>query len=281
MRWGVRAFWSSGCCRPGGGSHGRPGTQGRRFISMQATLAGLGLAVLSSRLPAARPVGAASSEPSGKPPPNPLNQHNRVGGGPPEESAIRSHAGCACRAWHHAVAPGPRPLSSHREVIKPPWRSPVVSPEQAQSILRGHFAGPYSKPDVTRLQLACAGHAVEKPRRPGLTSQDCSREPQCPPRTGRRRETSNQGGRSHGLRGATRRSAEQRGRSCCRCQGPLRAQRKRGIGKGPSWPSAGEGRGLKPSSALNPCPLGRGRGQSRGAPVHSVERGQGVGTKGG
>lgn len=133
--WGVGVFWSRRCCHPGGGSHGRAGAQGQRFISRprprrgtawvgveQAAPARLGLAVLSACLPAARPMGAASSEPSGKPPPNPLNQHNRVGGGPPEESgrvAITSLWGCAYLAppgvmlWLGVPAPTPPSPAPH------------------------------------------------------------------------------------------------------------------------------------------------------------------------
>lgn len=115
---------AAGTVVPVGGSHARPGTQGQRVISLprprrgtawvgveRATWARLGPAVLSSHLPTAQPVGAAPSEPSGKPPPNPLNQHNRVGGGPPEESAVRSHMGCGS---------GPRP--------RPPQPRPTWGP---------------------------------------------------------------------------------------------------------------------------------------------------------
>lgn len=157
--WGVGVFWSRRCCHPGGGSHGRAGAQGQRFISRprprqgtawvgaeQAAPARLGLAVLSACLPAARPMGAASSEPSGKPPPNPLNQHNRVGGGPPEESrrvAITSLWGCAYLAPPRSCCgpgspPPPLPAPPHTGASAGPRWTHVTGRRQGPSVPRGH-----------------------------------------------------------------------------------------------------------------------------------------------
>lgn len=138
---------AAGTVVPVGGSHARPGTQGQRVISLprprrgtawvgveRATWARLGPAVLSSHLPTAQPVGAAPSEPSGKPPPNPLNQHNRVGGGPPEESAVRSHTGCGSGPRprppptppHMRSSGGPRWTHTSQDTGSAPLRPQVV-----------------------------------------------------------------------------------------------------------------------------------------------------------